>query len=471
MEKFIQILNPKQKALEINLDSAIYGAFAEIGAGQEVARHFFQAGGAAGTIAKTISAYDMAMSDAIYGKEESGRYVCESRLMKMLGREYDILISRLQEKRSSDTRFFAFADTVAARSYGSHTDGHGWMGVRFQNIPGAAASDVIMHVKLLDNQNLLQQQALGRVGVNLIYACFNYLDNTAHFIRSLMDNLDNERIEIDMIRVTGPAFKGMDSRLLNLELIKRQYSQALLFDSTGNAIQPSDAIYKKNILVLRGSFRPPTLVNMDMLREGLTSFKKDLPPEEHKSIMVLPEISMSKLVERGEVDSSDFLARVDLLAALGQNVLISNKESFWSLNSYLKGLTKKQIGYVLGVYNLEVLMDESKYAAHSHGLLGALGQVVGHQSRLYLYPAKDEKSGDITKAANIPVAENLKYLMSYLRQNKYLVDVENFHPDHFNIWSRQVLKMIESGEKGWEEMVPPSIAKTVKEKGLFGFRQ
>jgi len=470
MENFIQMLNTKQKALEINLDTKIYGTFAEIGAGQEVARHFFQAGGAAGTIAKSISAYDMAMSDAIYGKEESGRYVCESRLAKMLDREFNLLLNRLSSTRASDTRFFAFANTVAARSFHSQNDGNGWIGVRFQHIAGAEATDVVIHVRMLDNQNLLQQEALGAIGVNLIYACYFYLSEPGLFIRSLMDNLTVERIEIDMIRVSGPGFESRDPRLLNLELIKRHYSSAVIFDEKGHVIQPTDALYKKDLLVLRGSFRPPTLVNLDMLAAGLERFQKDLSADEHKNIVVLPEISMSKLVERGEVDNSDFLARVDLLSALGQKVMISNKETFWGLNIYLKTMTKKRIAYVLGIYQLESLLDLEKYQNHPHGLLSAVGQSIGNQSKIYIYPAMDEKTKKLLKAKDCQVHEKVKGLLNYLIEVEQLIDVDKYHADYLCVWSRTVLKMIQNGESGWQSMVPEIIAKTVEKKGLFGFQ-
>ena len=304
---FSQTLSSKQKALEINLDPRIYGAFAEIGAGQETARHFFQAGGAAGTIAKTISAYDMAMSDAIYGKEESNRYVCEPRLLKMLTREFNLIVKRLASTRPDDTCFFAFSNTVAAKSFKGTSDGHGWLGVRFQAYPKAPPSDAIIHIKMFDRENLQQQETVGQVGVNLIHACFNFCHDHETFVKALMEGLSRDRIEIDMIRIEGPAFKGEDSRVWSLELVKRGFTDGVMFDSKGNVLQVSDTLYKKNILICRGSYRPPTLVNIDMLETGLKNFSQELPDSEKNSMVVLPEISMTKFLERGSFNNEDFL--------------------------------------------------------------------------------------------------------------------------------------------------------------------
>ncbi|WP_127716010.1 TonB-dependent receptor [Halobacteriovorax sp. HLS] len=462
-------LNPEQKALSINLDSKIYGTFAEIGAGQEVARFFFRAGGAAGTIAKTISAYDMVVSDTIYGKEKSGRYVCEDRLAKMLRREYDQLETRLREQRGKDTRFFVFADTVAAKSYKSKGDGHGWLGVRFQHKEGAEPSECVIHVRLLDKDNLQQQEVLGVVGVNLIYSCFNHAESSDTFISSIEERLSTDRIEIDMVRTSGPAFKGVDNRVLSLELVKRNFCKAIMFDSDGSAMQATDELYKKNIMVCRGSFRPPTFVNMDMLDTGLTMFKKDLDKEEHKNIIVLPEISMSKLKDRGNVDTTDFLARVDILAALGHKVLITSFENFFELNNYLEKFSRKNVSFILGVYNLEEIFNFENYKDCALGPIASIGALFGQKTRLYVYPGHDEKNPDekIT-ISKIRVDPKLTFLIMYLMENGYMVDVENYNVSYSTIWSRTVLKMIQDGTDGWESMVPPLVSKTVKKKCLFG---
>ena len=472
---FSQTLSPKQKALEINLDPRIYGAFAEIGAGQETARHFFQAGGAAGTIAKTISAYDMAMSDAIYGKEETHRYVCEPRLLKMLNREFSLIVKRLQSTRPDDTCFFAFSNTVAARSFKGQTDGQGWLGVRFQAYPKAPPSDAVIHIKMFDKENLQQQETVGRVGVNLIHACFNFCHDHETFVKALMDGLSRDRIEVDMIRVDGPAFKGEDSRVWSLELVKRGFTDGIMFDSKGNVLQVTDTLYKKNILVCRGSYRPPTLVNIDMLETGVRNFSHDLPDSEKNSIAVLPEISMTKFLERGSFDNEDFLARVELLASLDYGVLITNLDAYHELSSYLASYTKKKVAIVLGVYNLEDILDENKYAKHTTGLLGGLGSLIGHNTRLFVYPASEEDQGkgemdSLKTSNNIAIKDNVKPLMQFFKKNNLIKDIKDFKKDATGIWSRTVLRMIQSGEDGWEKMVPEIVAKTVKEKSLFGIQ-
>jgi hypothetical protein len=467
------ILSSKQKALKINLEESIYGTFAEIGAGQEVARNFFQAGGASGTVAKTMSAYDMVVSDAIYGKEESGRYVSESRLHNMLDKEYEVLIERLAEIRGSKTKFFVFADTVAAKSFKGVTDCHGWIGVKFQHVPGAKPSEAILHVQMLDNLNLQQYEALGSIGVNLIFSCFFNLGKASSFVKSLMENLSSERIEIDMIRVSGPAFKGVDSRLLSLELVNNKYTNCAYFDETGRVQQASEKFYKKNIIITRGSFRPPTLLNVDMIQTGLKAFLKEIPKEEHSQVLSLAEISMNKLLDRGKVDSEDFLARVDLLASLGQKVLISNHNRYFGLNQSLLKWTKKNIAFNLGVYNLEQILDENGKENEELGPLESIGRLTGKRTKLYVYPASEwdqgsGKSEHLITSQNIKISDDMQLIYQFLKNKNLMEDILDFDVKVTSIWSRKVLKMIQEGDKNWEKMVPKEVIKLVKEKKLFG---
>lgn len=465
---FCQILNAKQKALDINLDHKIYGTLAEIGAGQEVARHFFQAGAAAGTVAKTICAYDMTMSDAIYGA--GSRYVSQERLINMLDHEYSLISDRLKD-RASSTQFFTFADTVQAKSFKGTAECHGWLGVRFQHSPKAPYSQAIIHVKMLDKENVQQQEALGLIGVNLLYACFRHLESRESFVSSLMDGLTTDRLEIDMISVVGPAFHEADSRLFSLELVKRKFCQAVLFDSKGNALRAADSLYKRPIVVLRGSFRPPTLVNLDMLRTGLKKFQSEMPQATHKDVLVVPEISMSKLIERGAVDNEDFLTRVDLLACLDQGVLISNCESFSTLNQYISNYSKREVAFILGVYNLEDILEPTKYEHAKGGLLGSLGELLGHHTRLYVYPATDDDDNTKLRTLDsIVVRPELKPIYDYLVENKLVQEITDYDPKVSGIWSRVVLKMIQDGESGWEQMVPKVVADLVAEKSLFGLK-
>lgn len=463
-------LGQKQKALEINLNNRIYGTFAEIGAGQEVARHFFRAGGAAGTIAKSISAYDMTMSDAIYGKEGSGRYVCEERLQKMLDIEYEILMTRLQDVRSPETTFFAFADTVSAKSFKGTGENHGWIGVKFQHTPKASPSQVIMHVSMLDAENVQQQEAIGFIGVNLVYAAYHMAQDHEKFISSLMDGLTTSRIKIDMIQVKGEAFHGVDSRLLCLELVKLKLCEAVIFDVDGTVLQASEVLYKKNVLVVRGGYRPPTNLSLDMLECGLRRFKASLDKSEQDNIIVIPEISMSLLLDRGLVDNEDFLARVDLLSALGQKVLISNSESYSDLNLFFTKSAKKKIAFVMASYNLEEILNKSRYEDNrcGVGLVGSIGKLIEPNTRLFIYPAQDEENSEIQTIESIKVGDDLTFLLLYLKENHLIENIDDYNPEVISIWSRKVLKMIQDGAEGWEKFVPPSVAKTVKTKCLFG---
>lgn len=463
-------LGQRQKALEINLNNRIYGTFAEIGAGQEVARHFFRSGGAAGTIAKSISAYDMTMSDAIYGKEKTGRYVCEERLQKMLDTEYDTLISRLSDVRSPETTFFAFADTVSAKSFKGTGDNHGWLGIKFQHEPGAKPSQVIMHVSMLDAENVQQQEAIGYLGVNLVYAAYYMAQDREKFISGLMDGLTTARIKIDMIQVEGEAFHGVDSRLLCLELVKLKLCEAVIFDVDGSVLQASEVLYKKNVLVVRGGYRPPTNLSLDMLECGLRKFTASLDKSEHDNIIVIPEISMSLLLDRGMVDNEDFLARVDLLSALGQKVLISNSESYSDLNMFFTKYAKKKIAFVMAAYNLEEILNKTKYEGSrcGLGLIGSIGRLLEPNTRLFVYPAVDEENSAIQTIESMEASDEMTFLLMYLKENHLIEDILDYNPEVISIWSRRVLKMIQDGTDGWEKFVPASVAKTVKTKCLFG---
>src|SRR5688572_20022702 len=245
-----------QKALQINLDQTKYGTFSEIGAGQEVARWFFRVGGASGTIAKTISAYDMTISDAIYGHSE--RYVSRQRLYSMLDHEFGLLSERLKQKRGSTTKFFVFANTCAARSYTRRDETHGWMGVRFQTHPGAEPSDIFIHVRMWDRENLQQQEALGILGVNLIHAALYLFRDPQAVVSALLDNVGSDRVEVDYVKFSGAEFGAVDNRLLALQLVEHGLTNATMFLPNGELVQPADALYHKCILVERGSFRPLT---------------------------------------------------------------------------------------------------------------------------------------------------------------------------------------------------------------------
>src|SRR5436189_1266688 len=346
-----------EKALHINLDPTKYGTFAEIGAGQEVARRFFRVGGAAGTIAKTMSAYDMTFSDAIYGPAD--RYVSRVRLQTMLDHEYALLVERLDRKLGGGKTFFVFADTVAARSFKQHNESHGWLGVRFQSEKRGPPSQIIIHVRLLDEANVKQQEALGVIGVNLLDGAF-YHHEPEKLISSLQENLAPGRIEVDMIKFSGPAFQGVDNRLMSLQLVSQGLTSAVMFTADGETVQPAEVFHKKAILVERGSFRPVTYATNDMLDGAHRAIlAQSACPE--KDLVLLMEMTLENLRAEGQLNHADFLARVDILGALERTVLISRFGEYYRLAAYLSRYTDKMIGLVMGVPSLMEIFDEKYY--------------------------------------------------------------------------------------------------------------
>ena len=456
-----------QKALRINLDPRWYGTIAEIGAGQEVARWFFRAGGAAGTVAKSMSAYDMAVSDAVYGKAD--RYVSMGRLQAMLDREFQLNLDRLGDERGDDTAFFAFADTVVARSYRGGNECHGWMGVKFQSHPHDEASQIILHVRMLDAEASLQQEALGVVGVNLLHGAFFLHHEPEHLVESLLDRLTTGRIEIDMIQLKGIEFRAVDNRLMALKLVQVGLSGAAMFGPDREVLQPSEVLRKRAILVERGSFRPPTVVNIDMLDSALVKFEAD-PEVAERDVLVLTELTMANLRAGGEdVDRRDFLARADLLAACGMTVLISDFDAYHRLAAYLGWRTDGRIGMVMGVPSLFDLFDESSHADLPGGILESFGRLFKNDLRLYVYPML--RDDVVTTVDNVVVADYLQPLYDYLSRRGSFVDLDNYKPDYLPILSRDVLREIGAGEDGWEQKVPAEVADLVKKRGFFGYRE
>jgi hypothetical protein len=464
-------LGTKQKALAINLDPKIYGSFAEIGAGQDVAANFFKAGGSSGTIAKTMSAYDMTFSDAIYGALQVRRYVSEARLTSMLEHEYGLLIERLATQRGDSTTFFAFSDTMSALNFHKTNEGHGWMGVRFQLEPNGAYNDVILHVKLLDNDNNLQQQAVGVLGVNLMYACFYYHEVPPVFLLSLIDDLSKDRIQIDMIRFEGPNFTNVDNRLMSLHLVKYGFSDAAVFGPDGKNQQPSEVLYKKHIVVVRGRFRPVINVHMDMLHTGVKQFLQE-PDVDHSQVVVITELTLQSLKERdaddsSEIDEKDFLDRVDILCSLGQTVLISNFHEYYKLVSYLSKITKLKMGVVLGYPNLEYIFSEEHYQDLPGGILESFAALFSRKVKLFIYPTL--RDGMIMNCLRFYPPSHLIDLYRYLIANNKIEDIRNYNEGNLNVQTDNVLQLIKEGADGWEELVPPEVASVIKDRCLFGY--
>ena len=464
-------IGTKQKALAINLAPPIYGTFAEIGAGQDVAAHFFKAGASSGTIAKTMSAYDMIFSDAIYGVQQVKRYVSEQRLIAMLDREYGLLIERLAKHRGNTSTFFAFSGTFSTLNYHKTNEGHGWMGVRFQLEPEGNFHDVVLHVKLLDNDTNSQQQAVGILGVNLIYACFFYHEAPSVFLLSLMDDLSKDRIQIDMVRFEGPGFSKVDNRLMSLHLVKYGFSDAALFGPDGKNLQPSEVLYKKHIVVVRGRFRPVINVHIDMINTGVKQFMQE-PDVDNTKVIVLTELTLQSLKERNadvtaEINEKDFLDRVDILGSLGQTVMISNFHEYYKLVAYLSRITKLKLGVILGYPNLEYIFSEEHYRSLDGGILESFATLFSRKVKLFIYPTLRE--GTVLRCHNFSLPKHLIDLYEYLLANNKIEDIRDYNESNLQVQTDRVLQLIRQGEEGWEEFVPAEVATIIKERRLFGY--
>jgi hypothetical protein len=454
-----------QKALQINLDAGKYGTFAEIGAGQETARWFFRAGGASGTVAKTISAYDMAVSDAIYGV--SDRYVSRKRLQAMLDYEWKLLLERLDKTRGDKNTFFVFANTVATRSYKSGEPGQGWLGIRFQTQPHEAPSQIIIHVRMLDTETVREQEALGIIGVNLIHGAFYLHGGPEKLIGSLLDGLTSTRMEVDMIKFSGPRFAGLDNRLMALQLVEQWLTEAAMFTADGETVIPSEVLYKKPVLIERGSFRPITNPMFDMLERGLEQFVADKNLQNDPPVVIF-EMTMRQLQVGNKIDHRDFLDRVDTLGALGKPVLISNFFRYHRLVAYLARYTQKPIGLPIGLVRLRDVMDEKYYTDMPGGLMESLGQLFKNGAKLYVYPSLD-RAGKLTTVENMEVAPNLKHLYAHLVENKFVENIRSYNAAQLAVYSNEVLAKIHSGDDALEKLVPPAIFQMIKARQLFGW--
>ena len=461
-------LTPHQKALRINLDPLFYGTFAEIGAGQEVARWFFKVGGAAGTISKSMSAYDMAVSDAIYGRCK--RYVSRERLQGMLDYEHSLNLERLQSTRRESTAFFAFANTVAARNYQGTNECHGWMGVKFQAHPRDDDSQIIIHVRMLDHENDLQQETLGIVGVNLLHAACFLHHKPERMLESLLDNLTTKRIEIDMIEFSGIEFRHVDNRVMSLKLVQLGLSGAAMFGPSGEVLQPSEVLRKRPVLVERGSFRPVTKVNIDMIRSARERFGAE-PEVESDQVVELMEITMRNLLAAGKLDLTDFLARADVLAAAGKTVLISDYFEYYRLAAYLTRYTSQPIAVTMGLASLQDLFKEQYYAELEGGILEAFGKLFTKDLRIYIYPLRDPITGQLTTVQNVQMPGALQSLYCHLVERGRIEQLDNYDESLLHIFSRDVLRRIKDHDSSWESMVPPEIAEVIKLQHYFGYRE
>ena len=456
----------KDKALRINLNADIYGTFSEIGAGQETVRHFFRAGGASGTIAKAMSAYDKDFSDAIYGIEDDKRYVTEARLRKMLNHEVGLMEERITRDNNPNKIFFSYANTVATIDFAKKYKGHGWVGIKYQVGPEEEYNDIVLHVRFKETDARLQQETLGKLGTNLIYGAFYKYNQPRKLLRYLYDHIDQDQLEIDTINFSGPVFKDVDNRLMSLQLVKNNMTDAVMFAPDGNNVLPARVLYKKNILTLRGSFRPVTKVNMDMFEKSYEMFIKENKVDKNKTQVVF-EITLSNLRAEGKIDEQDFMDRAKLLCSLGQTVLISNFQEYYKLVEYFSQYSRARMGLAMGVNNLVDIFDEKYYRHLSGGILEAFGKLFYKDLRVYLYPMQND-DGSLTTSENLKVHPRMKELYKFFKYNGKVVDITDYDTSNLTVFSRTVLKMIAKNEDGWETMLPEGVSKLIKEKSLFG---
>ncbi len=469
MENSVTTKSTANKALRINLDEKKYGTIAEIGAGQEVARQFFLAGAAAGTIAKTMSAYDMQFSDAIYGVQEGGRYVSRSRVLAMLDKEYGLVLERVGDSRSRASRFFSYATTVSAKSFNRKNECHAWCGVRVQTYPGAAPSDIIVHVRMLDTSAELQQDALGILGVNLIYGAYYHFEEPEKIVDSLTDNIAHRRIEIDSIEFSGPYFEEVDKRAINLHLIRSRKTHGIMFKPDGSVVVPAEMLYKKNVLTIRGSFKPVTKLNVDMIEQGFRSFQQ-LEDVSADNSIVLAEISLNdSFGHPTQVSDHDLITRIHLLNSLGYSVMVSDYTRYFTLRSYFRQFTSMQIGIVLGVVNVKQIFNEKSYVGVEGGILEGFGKLFPDNTRLFVYPELQD-NGELSDITNIGIPDSLRYLYQHLLENQFVHSIETSDQNLLKIFSREILKQIPKGRGQWQDDVPEPIAASIIEKRLFGFK-
>jgi len=459
-----EIIPTNRKALRLNIDTNLYGSFAEIGGGQEVARHFFQAGGASGTIAKTVSAYDKRFSDSFYNKNKKGRHVSEQRLVKMLDYEYKE-VTQLLVDEDNDTTFFAFANTMEVINYSKTNKSHGWMGVKYQLTPNSEPNVVIMHIKLLENDAILQQSTIGTLGVNLLFACKYYYDSPTTFLKSITDNLTMDRFRITMMRMSGPDLDYIDNKLLAVQLVKNKMTRTIMFDKHGNVHQPSDMLYKKNVLAFRGSFMPVTYIARDILNKSMALFALDEDYEQDNTLSFC-ELSLNNILSKGEVDEQDFLNRVEMLISIGQNVMISDLPEYYKLVDFFSQFKMNKLRIVMGIPTFEKVLNRKYYKNLRGGLLEAVGKMFPTNTKLYIYPTKRTKGAELVTSDDLKMDKDIGLIFKYLKENRFILDVKSEMVNQLHISTREVNNMIQKGDPNWEKYVPMSVCKIIKDKGL-----
>jgi hypothetical protein len=391
-------LDTHNRALKVNLDPKVFGTFAEIGAGQEVARWFLRVGGAAGTVAKTISAYDMKSSDEIYGK--GTRYVSRDRLLSMLDHEYALLHQRLDEPRGADTQFFAFADTVSARNYAGTNECHGWVGMRFQPAPRSEPSDVLLHVNMLDPTNLQQQQAVGVLGVNLVHASCYERDSIDALLDGIFAELSLESLEVDVVELRGPAFTRIDPRRLGQQLVRKELARAVVFGDGATLGQASELLRKRPLVVERGMFESVTPLHSHMFDRARQKLRGEVEPE--REPLSILELSITPVPGVEAPDEVETLRRLADMFELGHPVMLTRFPEIYHLTSYLRRYTNQPMRFVVGASTLVRLFHEAQYADLMGGLLEALGRLLAENVKIYVFPMEIEAFRSALAGAGIP---------------------------------------------------------------------
>jgi hypothetical protein len=407
----------------------------------------------------------MSISDALYGATE--HYVSRARLEAMLDREFTDLLQRLGPPRSDENAFFVFADTVATHGSVRSQAGHGWLGVRFQERPQAEPSEVIAHIEMFDSFTASQQEAVGLIGVNLLHGAFYHHADPELLIRMLMDGIDRRRLEVDMVRFSGPAFREVDNRLMSLQLVEQGMTDTAMFTAGGEVVQPSEILHEQPVLIERGSFRPVTNVTLAMLESAGQQLETGSEPA-HPPV-VLMEMTLKNLMSaQATIDHADFLARADMLGALGKTVMISSYMRFDSVTSYLRQYTSNKLAMVVGVPTLLEIFKEKYYEDVEGGILGGIGRLFSGPVKLFVYPTVDPQTGALRTADQLDAGAQ-QFLYAHLLAKGSIEPIRQFDTGQLHMNPAHVLKMIQTGDSAWETLVPVQAAALIKQKGLLGY--
>jgi hypothetical protein len=396
-----QKLDVHHKALTVNLDASTFGSFAEIGAGQEVARWFLVVGAASGTVAKTISAYDKEVSDDLYGT--GSRYVSKERLDAMLSNEWTQLLTQLSKTRGPQTRFFCFVDTVSARNFAGTNDAHGWIGLRFQSQPGGPPNDVLLHINLRDASNVLQQEAIGILGVNLIYAVFYEAQSKETFLASLAEDVVADRIEIDYVDLRGPAFESWDRRALLVDLVRGGLAEVVYFPTKGSPVPPTEVLYKKAVVLAPGYFGHSdpvrSEVHLQLLASGVHELHVDLGEAKATPAGFFCLTLAPLTPDEPAPEIPDVLRRIDSLLASGGDVLLFRKPALYNMTAIVNRHTNAPVRFVAGI-SLVIRAFEDVYGDLQGSLLEALSRLFAQNVRIYVYPMTGADLGEWLKSVS-----------------------------------------------------------------------